>query len=70
MDEIEWRRDRLRRLVAEEIADNEMSYEEVLHTLQEWDAFGHWDEWELWNRPVDVDELADCVYKELVESKL
>lgn len=58
---------RLQRGVAMEIAcGDEIPYGEVLEILQQYNCFGNWTEYELNHRPVDVEELREMVYEELI----
>lgn len=55
----------LRRKVARDIQDRYISFEQAMDVLNRWDVFGNWDNWELFNRPVDTDSLYEAVYIEL-----
>ena len=56
---------RLRRDVANDIACKEMPYGEVLGVLQRLNFFGNWTEYEIYHRPVDIDEAREIVEQEL-----
>ena len=51
--------------VAQKIACKDMPYDKVLDIIQKWKVFEDWTSYEISNRPVDTDELAECVAKEL-----
>lgn len=45
------------------------NYFSILELLQKWDVHGNWSDWELENRPVDIDELAELVSEEFERSE-
>ena len=56
----------LRRWTATKIAaQSEMKYEDILEVLQKYNVHGNWTMWEIYNRPVGVDELQEMVEQEL-----
>ena len=61
----EWRINKLRRDVAQDIAASEdLPYEKVFEWMERNNVFGNWTDYEIDNRPVDVDELAEIVAEE------
>ena len=38
-----------------------LDYEAVLKVLREWNVHGNWTHWEIINRPVDIEELAELI---------
>lgn len=46
-------------------AQTDLDYEEILEVLRKWNVHGTETMYEIVNRPVDVDELAECVEQEL-----
>ena len=60
-----WMISRLQRSVANEIACDEIPYEKALDILRKWKVFEDWTVYELNNRPVDVDELRECIEQQL-----
>lgn len=47
-------------------AQTDLDYEDVLKVLRKWNVHGTQTMWEIINRPVDIEELAECVEKELL----
>ena len=43
----------------------DFDYEKVLEVLRKWNVHGTETMWEIVNRPVDIEELAECVEQEL-----
>lgn len=60
-----WMISRLQRSIANEITCDEIPYEKALDILRKWKVFEDWTVYELNNRPVDVDELRECIEREL-----
>ena len=46
-------------------AQTDFDYEKVLEVLRKWNVHGTETMWEIVNRPVDIEELAECVEQEL-----
>lgn len=46
-------------------AQTDFDYEKVLGVLRKWNVHGTETIWEIYNRPVDIEELAECVEQEL-----
>ena len=68
LDEIapEYEIDNKRKWTATKIAtQTDLDYEEILEVLRKWNVHGTETMYEIVNRPVDVDELAECVEQEL-----
>lgn len=42
-----------------------ISYNDVINSLNNWNIFDNWDDYELYNRPLDIAELAFCVADDL-----
>ncbi len=55
----------LQRKVANDIACADISYSQALESLQRNHVFENWTYYECNHRPVDVDELAECVAQDL-----
>lgn len=47
-------------------AQTGFDYEKVLEILRRWNVHGNWTNWELANRPVNINELAELVAEALV----
>ena len=60
-----WMINRLQKSVANDIACKEIPYYKVLGILQKWKAFENWTVWEMDHRPVNVDELRECIEQEV-----
>lgn len=43
----------------------DLDYEKILEVLRKWNVHGTQTMYEIINRPVDIDELAECVEREL-----
>ena len=62
----EYEIDNKRKWTATKIAaQTDLNYEEILEVLRKWNVHGNWTKWEINHRPVDIDELAECVEQEL-----
>lgn len=46
-------------------AQSEMKYEDILKVLRKNNVHGNWTMYEIYNRPVDMDELREMVEQEL-----
>ena len=58
--------DNKRKWTALEIAvQTDFDYDKVLEVLRKWNVHGTETMWEIVNRPVDIEELAECVEQEL-----
>lgn len=58
--------DNKRKWTALEITvQTDFDYEKVLEVLRKWNVHGTETMWEIVNRPVDIEELAECVEQEL-----
>lgn len=56
-----------RKWTATKIAvQTDIDYEDVLKVLRKWNVHGTETMWEIVNRPVDIEELAECVERELL----
>lgn len=55
----------LRERVANDISAQGIPYNEALKIMTTWGMFDNWEEEELYTRPVNVDELADCIAEAL-----
>ncbi len=62
----EFKIDNLRKWTAMKIAVvTGFNYFSILELLQRWDVHGNWTDWELENRPVNIEELVELVAEEL-----
>lgn len=61
----DWMINKLQRSVAEDIACEEVSYSKAIEAVQKWKWGENWTVYEINNRPVDVDELRECICQEL-----
>jgi len=46
-------------------AQTDFDYEEILEVLRKWNVHGTETMWEINHRPVDIDDIAECVVQEL-----
>lgn len=62
----EFRQNKLRASVASDLAGLlGLDYGTVLRILEQHKTFSSWDIEETWNRPVNIEELADLVLEEV-----
>lgn len=46
-------------------AQSDIEYEKILEILRKWNVHGTQTMYEIYNRPVDIDELQECIEQEL-----
>lgn len=56
---------RLREKVARDISTRETPYAAVLEIMTDWGVFNAWTEEDFHTRPVNLDELIDCIAEEM-----
>lgn len=65
----EFKIENLRKWTAVKItAATGFDYFSILELLQKWNVHGNWTDWELENRPVNIEELAGLVSEEFERS--
>ena len=57
----DWLINKLQRNVANDIACSEMPYDDCLRIVQNFHMFEHWTEYEIYNRPVDIEAIREAV---------
>jgi len=57
LNSIEFRRQKLINSVAKDLSFEGFDYNKTIEKMQEIGIFSTWDEWELYNRPVNIEEL-------------
>lgn len=66
----EFKIDNLRKWTAAKIAVvTGFNYFSIFELLQRWNVHGNWTDWELENRPVNIEELAELVAEEFERSE-
>lgn len=61
----DWKVKLLQRSVARDIADSEMPYDRVLGIIEEWRLFEGWSDYEINNRLIDTEALAEIIHDEI-----
>ncbi len=61
----DWKIHGLQKSVANDIACKEIPYEKALAIIQKWKIFETWSNYEINNRPVNVDALRESIEQEL-----
>ncbi len=61
----DWRIHKMQESVATDIACKEMPYDKCLEIIQRFQMFESWTDYEINNRPVDVDDISEMVAQEL-----
>ena len=61
----EWEVNRLRRSVAYDIANEDLPFDKVMEFFEKWNVFSNWDDEDFHRRPVNVDDLRECIEQEM-----
>jgi len=61
MNSIEFRRQKLINSVAKDLSFEGFDYNTTILKMQNMGIFSNWDEWELYNRPVNIEELKEIL---------
>lgn len=57
----DWKVNTLRKSVANDISCKEMPYDKVIEAMNKMELFNKWTDYEVNNRPIDVDGIADMI---------
>lgn len=65
-----WKIDRMRRLVAEQVErdlwDDGIDFSKAMEIMDKFDMFGDWTDYEIDNRSVDIMEIEERIYQEVI----